>query len=162
MVTVRFQPRPTFTIKLGSRRARTILTSNLVKRTIETVADFEKADLNVMTKTRGVWILDSGYKSYESVLEQRFSELADRWEQETEKSSFITAMIAHPDYLSIIAMGEQVLRPIFKRMLKKPGFWFAALEAITQQNPIKESSRGKISAVHADWMEWAKINGYVS
>lgn len=92
----------------------------------------------------------------------KFERAALTWETDTLMESSVNRMIVHPAYLSIIAMGTDALPFIFEHMRIQPGFWFAALEAITNENPIRQTSRGDILAMTKDWIDWAKEGGYVS
>jgi hypothetical protein len=109
-----------------------------------------------------IWISAVHGQPQDELAAEKFQRLAENWEKETEKSSFVVDKISHASYLAIIAMGHSALPHIFKKMQQRPGFWFAALEAITEQDPVQKTSYGRVSLVHADWMAWGKEHGYIS
>src|SRR5215510_10026663 len=69
-------------------------------------------------------------------LEEKFHRLASGWKNDTQHLSSITAMVTHPKYQSIIGMGPAVLPILFKQLQEDPDYWFWALRAITEEDPI--------------------------
>ena len=67
----------------------------------------------------------------------------------------------HPAYQRIIGMGSEVLPLILRRLSRKPDHWFWALEAITGENPVPESSQGRLGEMAEAWLDWARSHGYV-
>jgi len=92
--------------------------------------------------------------------QHRFNVLAQRWETATKNMSSIQGQIAHEDYIKIIAMGSLAIKFILDRMRVKPGFWFAALRALTEADPVLEHHRGDIHAMTEDWLNWGEKNAY--
>ena len=86
--------------------------------------------------------------------------LVQQWRAETEFSSSLTEMAAHPAYQRIIGMGRLALPMIFRELAAEPGHWFWALKAITGCDPVPPSHRGNIELMAADWLTWGKSRGY--
>ena len=93
--------------------------------------------------------------------EQEFLRLVQQWRGETEFSSSLTEMAAHPAYQRIIGMGRLALPMIFRELAAEPDHWFWALTAITGCDPVPASHRGNIEMMAADWLTWGKSRGYV-
>ena len=102
------------------------------------------------------------YESRVSLSKQRdrdlFSSLVDKWRQERSGfSSSLSAMIACPAYLRIIAMGIRALPLIMEQLEREsdaPDHWGAALQAITGEDPVPEESRGDTVGIAKAWLEW--------
>ena len=94
-----------------------------------------------------------------------FGDLVSIWRRETEHQSSVSRMLSHPAYLAIIGLSarfdkETVLRLILKELYKHPDYWFAALEAITDQRGFHESD-GDFNRERRAWLRWAKHRGYL-
>lgn len=74
----------------------------------------------------------------------KFEELAALWELEANGSSFVGEKTSHKAYQQIIEMGDAVIPFILRELENKPNHWFAALRAITGENPVLPEQRGKI------------------
>ena len=95
-------------------------------------------------------------------LEAEFQELARKWKYETGHFSFVSQMITHPAYQSIIEMGEPAISLILKDLQDQPDHWFPALAAISGESPhIPDEDRGRIRAISKIWIEWGKTKGYI-
>jgi len=92
----------------------------------------------------------------ESALEQRFRELADKWEQETASLSSVTKRVMHPSYQAIVGMGQQVVPLLLKDLQTTRRDWFWALTAITQENPIDRADAGRVDKMISAWVGWGK------
>ena len=92
-------------------------------------------------------------------LREKFNNLAETWEKETEFVSSINDIIIHPAHMQIIGMGPKTVPLIFDRMQKESGLWFWALEFITGENPVTEDIRGNIQAMSQAWLDWGWENG---
>jgi hypothetical protein len=90
----------------------------------------------------------------EPKLEQRFNELASKWQRETCGLSSITKKITNINYLKIIAMGKAVVPLILCSLEKQPDHWFVALKALTDQDPTSPND-SFAQAVEA-WLNWGK------
>lgn len=97
-----------------------------------------------------------------SNLEQFFQEEANRWKQDTRHCSSITKMVAHPSYLRIIGLSghsteRKIERLILRELESDPDYWFAALTAITGEDPVRPDDDFD-AAVNA-WLNWGRENG---
>jgi hypothetical protein len=93
-------------------------------------------------------------------LSQRFKALTADWKANT--AHFATALQAamHPAYQQIIGMGPFAIPLILESLEEEPDHWFWALSAITGENPVAESHKGKLQAMTQDWLAWAEQKGY--
>lgn len=91
--------------------------------------------------------------------EATFNELAQRWSLETRTTSSLTEIIGHPAYLKIVGMGWSVVPLLLRAMERAPDHWHAALEAITQEDPVREENAGDLEAIAADWLAWGARMG---
>ena len=95
-------------------------------------------------------------------LEAEFQKLARKWKYETGHFSFVSQMITHPAYQSILDMGEPAIPLILKDLQAQPDHWFPALAAISGESPqIPDEDRGRIRAISKIWIEWGKTKGYI-
>ncbi len=92
-------------------------------------------------------------------LAQTFQELVDRWREETLFFSFDLQKAMHPDYQKIIGMGRPAIPLILNELKQRPGHWFWALNAITQEDPARgaESFQEAVDA----WLTWGRERGYI-
>lgn len=89
----------------------------------------------------------------------RFQELADRWREETEFNSAISALYMHPAYQEIVGMGPDVLPLLLEDLAATRTDWFWALRAISGENPVPASERGKINRMTERWLAWGHERG---
>lgn len=95
-------------------------------------------------------------------LEREFQELARKWKYETGHFSFVSQMITHPAYQSILEMGEPAIPLILKELQAEPYHWFLALSTISGESPhIPDEDRGRIRAISKIWIDWGKARGYI-
>lgn len=92
----------------------------------------------------------------ETTLEQRFRELAEKWEQETGSLSSPTKRVMHKNYQAIVGMGQQVVPILLRDLQANRRDWFWALAAITQENPIDRADAGRVDKMIAAWVNWGK------
>lgn len=90
-----------------------------------------------------------------------FAAYASAWEEETAHLSSINAMAMNLHYQRIIGMGAEAIPLILTRLQHIPGHWFWALNAITGENPIPESSAGNLPLMTEAWLEWGRSHGYI-
>ena|SRR6266436_6030562 len=95
-------------------------------------------------------------------LETRFENLKNQWIRETRFFSVSAQKIAHPAYLKMVKLAEPALPLIFRELERRPDFWFAALEAITDANPVSPEHLGDLRAMAQDWIDWGRVRGYVA
>jgi hypothetical protein len=70
-------------------------------------------------------------------------------------------MASHPAYKEIIGMGQEVVPLLLAELKRKPDFWFAALRAITGEDPVPPESAGRIKEMAQAWVEWGRSKGYI-
>ena len=93
-----------------------------------------------------------------------FRELVERWKDETGHSSSITKALANPNYLRIIGLagkstGHELERLLLRELESDPDHWFAALSAITGEDPV-HPGHDFDQAVKA-WIQWGRKKGIV-
>jgi hypothetical protein len=93
-------------------------------------------------------------------MEDKFTRLADTWEQETQFLSSLGDIVTHKAHLQIMAMGLDAIPLILKRMQHAPGLWFDALSFLTRDDPVTDDIRGDLHAMTNAWLEWGERNGY--
>jgi len=94
-------------------------------------------------------------------LERKFEALKEQWINETRFLSIAAQKIAHPAYLKLIKLGDAALPLLLRELKRRPDFWFAALEAIAEDNPVPPEHLGDLGAMTKDWIEWGRVRGYV-
>lgn len=95
--------------------------------------------------------------------ELTFGVLVDSWRKECGVSSSTREITTTESYLKIIGMGSSALPLIFRQLEAEdgePDHWFAALRAITRENPVPVEARGNLRMMAAAWLSWAARNGY--
>lgn len=97
----------------------------------------------------------------QSAVEEKFDILAEVWKRETAIVSSISKKIKHPAYRKIIGLGEEAVPYILQELSRRPDHWFAALEEITKQNPVKPRDAKNIKKAIRAWMDWATNNGLI-
>jgi hypothetical protein len=70
-------------------------------------------------------------------------------------------MLAHPNYLRIIGLAtisrREVQRLLLRELRDEPDYWFAALTAITGENPVSRDADFD-QAVNV-WLKWGRERG---
>jgi len=93
-------------------------------------------------------------------LERIFNQLV-RWVLTDTRSESSTLRIAiHPGYQQIIGLGESAVPFLLREVENRTGRWFWALKAITRQDPVPPSDRGKTSKMINAWLNCGKEQGY--
>jgi len=90
----------------------------------------------------------------------QFDELKTRWQNETEHLSSPTEIALHPAYQRIIGLGPQAIPLILNELDRQPHQWFWALKAITGEDPVPKSDRGRVAAMARAWLAWGDENGW--
>lgn len=90
----------------------------------------------------------------------KFRALSAEWKSSRNLLSSGTEMFMHPAYQKIIGMGQDVVPLIFSELEKNIDHWFWALKAITEADPVPPAHRGRLGHMAADWLRWAKTQGY--
>lgn len=101
----------------------------------------------------------AGSPHTDSLLKERFAELARQWKQAAGPSSSVRALILHPAYLQIIGLGPPAVPLILGELYREPGHWFAALFSITGEDAAAgiETFADAVAA----WLEWGRAHGYL-
>lgn len=94
-------------------------------------------------------------------LAERFRTLAQRWREDTQFHSSITALFMHPAYQEIIGLGPDALPLILEDLAATRSDWFWALRAISGENPVPAAERGQIGRMTEHWLEWGHAHGYL-
>lgn len=105
--------------------------------------------------------ISSNENSECAVLQANFRALAQKWQNETSHLSSAARMAQHPAYLDIIHMGTAVVPLLLRQLQRNPDFWFAALRAITGENPVPPRNAGKLKEMARAWVEWGRAKGYI-
>lgn len=97
-------------------------------------------------------------------LAQLFREQVQIWKDQTSHWSSITKAIAHPSYLRIIGLakestGHEIERLLLHELESEPDHWFAALTAVTGEDPVK--SEHDFDEAVADWLTWGREKGII-
>jgi hypothetical protein len=97
-------------------------------------------------------------------LSSAFHDLVDVWKNDTGHLSSITKAIAHPSYLRIIGLARdstrhEIERLILRELETEPDHWFAALSAITGEDPVHPQDDFD-EAVEA-WLKWGRSKGII-
>jgi hypothetical protein len=95
-------------------------------------------------------------------LEARFRALAQKWRDETSHLSSAARMAQHPAYQEIIGMGFAAVPLLLAQLQSKPDFWFAALRAITGENPVPPRCAGKLKEMARAWVRWGRAKGHIT
>lgn len=88
-----------------------------------------------------------------------FVHLVSQWHVERGATSSVSEMVECPSYREIIRMGEKALPLIMAQIRRKaddPDHWFAALEAITGEDPVPEAVYGDTVKMAEAWLAWAE------
>ncbi len=93
-------------------------------------------------------------------LEKAFHEFVEQWRDETGHISITSRKYAHPAYIKIIGMGEQVVPLLLQELRERPDHWFQALRTLTQgEDPAKGAEN--FNAATQAWIKWGIERGYV-
>src|ERR1017187_1281181 len=97
-------------------------------------------------------------------LSSAFHDLVDVWKNDIGHLSSITKAIAHPSYLRIIGLARdstrhEIERLILRELETEPDHWFAALSAITGEDPVHPQDDFD-EAVEA-WLKWGRSKGII-
>lgn len=87
-------------------------------------------------------------------LRRQFESLSAQWKEESRYLSSTTEIATNPAYQRIIGMGMPVVPLILEDLRKQPYHWFWALNAITGEDPVPKSIRGRIREMADAWISW--------
>jgi hypothetical protein len=91
-----------------------------------------------------------------------FRKLADEWRAGTQYLSSITDIAMHPAYQRIIGLGPQVIPLILGELAKQPEQWFWALAALTGEDPVPATDKGRVRVMAGAWLKWGRDNGWIA
>ena len=94
--------------------------------------------------------------SEESIL---FSQLVKQWNEERGITSSLSKMFMCPSYKKIIKMGGKAVPLILAQLVREgddPDHWYAALKAITGEDPVPEDAYGDTVQIAKVWLSWAE------
>jgi hypothetical protein len=108
---------------------------------------------------RFIEALSSRRKREKYKLADAFREQVERWKDETGHLSSLTKAISHPSYLRIIGLanestGHEIERLILHELESEPDHWFAALSAVTGEDPVKPEH--DFDDAVAAWLAWGR------
>ena len=92
-------------------------------------------------------------------IELEFKAHVEKWRKETQHTSSLTKMIAHPSYRRIMGMGSDVLPLMLRELKERPDHWLVALNAITGEDPVPADS--KFNEAVDVWLAWGVEKGYL-
>lgn len=108
--------------------------------------------------SESVFVQEMYHLFYQQDLKNKFQSYKNTWEEQTLFSSNMTEITSNSAYLSIIALGKDVIPLIIANLRNEENHWFSALEALTGVNPIKKEHKGIFNLMKSDWLEWADKN----
>jgi hypothetical protein len=88
-----------------------------------------------------------------------FSELVQRWRRETVAYSDLQKKVLHPAYQRIIGLGPVAIPLILQELQQRPGHWFWALNALTDEDPVPPEAT--ITEATEAWLNWGREQGYL-
>jgi hypothetical protein len=92
---------------------------------------------------------------------REFKRLVVEWRRERGSTSSIREMTSCPAYLRIISFGPKAIPMLLAELHCRPDFWFAALRAVTNTNPVDAAERGNVRAMANAWIRWGIENLYI-
>ena len=95
-------------------------------------------------------------------LRSEFTSLSQLWKEETAGDSVGASILTHHAYQRIIGMGKPALPLILEDMAKQGGHWFAALRAISGQDPVAHDDRGRVRKMQSTWLDWGRREGIIT
>jgi len=94
----------------------------------------------------------------ENSVKAKFNRLAEQWRNDTQFESSVTQMVLNDAYQQVIGMGYSVVSVILESLQQKPEYWFWALKAITNEDPVPDNDKGNIQAMCDHWIRWGQKN----
>lgn len=110
-------------------------------------------------------MLAHGERAVEPVNEtipQQFQRLVRRWRSETAHVSSIPDLVMHSSYQQIIRLPKNDVLPLILRELRdNGGFWYPALHALTDENPVDPKDIGNVRKMTEAWLKWGRTEGWL-
>jgi hypothetical protein len=88
----------------------------------------------------------------------RFHRLSSEWKAKSRHMSNTAQMAMLEPYQRIIGMGWDAVPLILEELKREPDYWFWALTAITEEDPVNESAAGKLDLMTRAWIDWGAKN----
>lgn len=88
----------------------------------------------------------------------KFSVLTELWRKDTEFSSSPVSIVEHAAYREIVSWGMRALPLILRDLELNGGYWFQALQELTNINPVHPSDAGRIKKMKEAWLNWGREN----
>ena len=95
------------------------------------------------------------------VLRKRFTEMANRWHDETDHLSSPEKITKNGLYLEIISMGAPVIPLILQDLQERGGQWYEALRKLSGADPVPTEVRGEVPKMNEAWLSWGRDKGYI-
>ena len=95
-------------------------------------------------------------------VESQFRHLSAKWLEEVGPDSSLSNIVSNLNYLNVIAMGKRVIPLILRELEREPAPWFAALQAITGENPADRQLAGNFPRMAEAWIEWGRRHGLIN
>jgi hypothetical protein len=95
----------------------------------------------------------------EVTVSERFHRLAADWKAQSRFLSNSAQMAIFRPCQQIIGMGPAVVPLILEELRREPDQWFWALESITEQNPVRPETMGKVRLMAQAWVAWGEQQG---
>lgn len=92
---------------------------------------------------------------------EEFEALARQWKAKTALLSSTSAMVRHPAYRAVIALGWPVVPLLLRDLERERTHWFEALQAITSEDPVTPDQWGKIPVMTEAWLRWGRDRGLI-
>lgn len=99
---------------------------------------------------------------HQESLAEKFQRLVHQWHTETDGLSSPTQITSNQAYLKIIALGPSIIPLILTELEGRGGYWYPALRAITDVNPVPETARGRPRLINEAWLAWGRKQEYIA
>lgn len=93
---------------------------------------------------------------------ERFETLSNQWRRDTQFLSSPTDIAMHPAYQAIIGMGADALPLILQELENHSGYWYWALKAIANEDPVPPKHRGSVKQMRKAWLQWGRAKGLLA
>jgi len=91
----------------------------------------------------------------------RFKHLVRKWREERGSTSSIVRITNCESYRAIIGFGKKAIPMILQQLQQTPDFWFAALRALSDEDPVGEDARGNVKKMTDAWIRWGVLKGHI-
>ena len=91
-----------------------------------------------------------------------FNRLVAEWKAGRRRGADVAQMTAHPAYQQIVRMGKPAIPLILEELDRQPDHWFPALHELTGTSPVPAESKGNTAKMRQAWLDWGKVEAYIS